>query len=130
MIDLCNKPFTYVDEHGCVARAQIVKHRGVVEERQVGHVLGFLEFRWVHLLDELLLEGDLEIGVSSWAPNPFVYLILLDGDNFDGVSLLLHDLSGNETVILIGHPAILFRVIGLRLLLKYEGDFFTFSDAL
>lgn len=44
-----------------------MKHRGVVEEGQVGHVFGLLELWRVHLLDKLLLEGDLETKVwNKW----------------------------------------------------------------
>ncbi|GMR36121.1 hypothetical protein PMAYCL1PPCAC_06316, partial [Pristionchus mayeri] len=44
-----------VDEHGCVTSSEIVQHRGVVEEGEVGPVLGLLELGRVHLLEEVLL---------------------------------------------------------------------------
>ena len=50
----------YVDEQGGVSRAEVVQHGGVVEEGQVGHVLGLLELGRIHLQHQLLLQRHLQ----------------------------------------------------------------------
>ena len=53
------QPGVGVDHHGEVAVLQVHQHGGLIEEGQVGHVLGLGVLGRVHLLDFLLLAGDL-----------------------------------------------------------------------
>ena len=52
-----SKPATYVDKLIDITRFQVPKHRGIVKVGQVGHVLAFLVFGRVHLLQLVFLKG-------------------------------------------------------------------------
>jgi hypothetical protein len=43
---------TYVDEFSLVASLEVVEYGGLVQIRQVRHVLTLLELRWIHLIQE------------------------------------------------------------------------------
>lgn len=47
---------TYVDQFAVVTLLQVVQHRRLVQVGQVGHVLGLLEFRRIHLGQLVLAE--------------------------------------------------------------------------
>jgi hypothetical protein len=48
---------TYVDEATGVSGPEIVEHGGFVQVGHVGHVIAALELGWVHLLQDILLNG-------------------------------------------------------------------------
>lgn len=48
----CN---TYVDQHRLVTGPQVVQHRSLIQVSHVGHVINFLVFWRVHLLDVIFL---------------------------------------------------------------------------
>lgn len=45
---------TYVDKFRIVSLSKVVQDCGIVKVRQISHVFDFLEFRRIHLWDELL----------------------------------------------------------------------------
>lgn len=51
-------PHAHIDPHVGVALAQIVQDAGLIQESHVRHVVGLVEFGWVHLLDIILLHSD------------------------------------------------------------------------
>lgn len=44
-------PPTYVDEFMIVSLLQVMKYRSIVKIGQIGHIFGFLIFRWIDLRD-------------------------------------------------------------------------------
>ncbi len=43
---------TYVDEFSLVASLEVMEDGGLVQIRQVRHVLTLLELRWIHLIQD------------------------------------------------------------------------------
>ena len=95
------KPRVGVDELVDVARLQVVKYGSVVEVSQVGHVLALLEFRWVDLGNQILLEV---LGLTAGN---------LNGDK---VSLGALDFTLDEAFLLAWDPASLLAIVGLALI--------------
>jgi hypothetical protein len=44
--------YTHVDEFSLVASLEVVEHGGLVQIRQIRHVLTLLELRWIHLIQD------------------------------------------------------------------------------
>ena len=95
------EPGVGVDELVHVANSQVPQDRGVVEVGQVGHVLAAVELRGVDLADQVLLEH--------------LLLPALDGHGHLLSLGVLDEPLAEPTGCLVGHPARLLRVIGLRL---------------
>lgn len=51
-------PGVHIDPHVGVALAQIVQDTDLIQEGHVHHVTCLAEFRWIHLLDIILLFSD------------------------------------------------------------------------
>ena len=92
---------TYVDEPLNISLLEIEEHGGVVEVGQVGHVLAAVELRGVDLADQVLLEH--------------LLLPALDGHGHLLSLGVLDEPLAESARCLVGHPAGLLRVIGLRL---------------
>jgi hypothetical protein len=51
-VNLCMYYVTYVDEFSLVASLEVVEDGGLVQIRQVRHILTLLELRWIHLIQD------------------------------------------------------------------------------
>ena len=47
---------TYVDKLVKITLSQVMEDRGIVKISQVGHILAFFVFGWIHLTDKVFLE--------------------------------------------------------------------------
>lgn len=97
----CVSTQTYIDEPRVVSLLEVVQHRGLVQAGELRHVLHLTELGWVHLLDVILVHGDLLTGVGQL-------------DHALVAALLLHA-AGLEAQALRGHPyQLLGGPVGLR----------------
>lgn len=76
---------TYVDQARVVAVFEVVKHRGLVQTRELGHVFHLAEFGWIHLLNVVLVDQGL-LAVLGQLHHHFIAALLSYAGSFEAVA--------------------------------------------
>jgi len=110
--------YTHVDQHLTVTTSQVVQHAGVVQEGQVGHILGALKLGRIHLLGEIFFQSHLKgRRATSCLVSTKLSTTNLSTSEFGDrgqVTFDTLDLSGNISLFRIRNPDGLFAVISFE----------------